>query len=135
MRAERDLTGYEGIARPAGRCRANSTHVRQSRPDSGLGSQVKVFKPFEVVPSSLESGPDYPPGGVRPFRQKSTCPTQLILGPHVVQIWSRNTLELRGVETLVLHRVERDFVRKPRGQSATPCGRPFLLLLYSRCRS
>ena len=28
-------------------------HIRQSRPDSGLGFQVKVFKPFSVVPSSL----------------------------------------------------------------------------------
>ena len=30
---------------------------------------------------------------------------QLTLGPYVVQIWSRNTLELKGDETLVLHRV------------------------------
>ena len=28
-------------------------HVRQSRPDSGLGFQVKVPKTFQVVPSSL----------------------------------------------------------------------------------
>ena len=26
------------------RCRANVAHIRQSRPDSGLGSQVKVLK-------------------------------------------------------------------------------------------
>jgi len=38
------------------RCRANMAHVRQSRPDSGLGSQVKDLKPFQVVPSSLVSG-------------------------------------------------------------------------------
>jgi hypothetical protein len=25
-------------------CRANSSHIRQSRPDSGLGSQVKVLE-------------------------------------------------------------------------------------------
>ena len=31
-------------------------HVRQSRPDYGLGFQVKVLKPFQVVPSSLGSG-------------------------------------------------------------------------------
>jgi len=31
-------------------------HVRQSRPDSGLGFQAKVRKTFEVVPSSLGSG-------------------------------------------------------------------------------
>jgi len=38
------------------RCRANMAHVRQSRPDSGLGFQVKVLKPFKVVPFSLGSG-------------------------------------------------------------------------------
>jgi len=31
-----------------------------------------------------------PHGGVRPFHQKSTCVTQLTLGPYVVQIWSRH---------------------------------------------
>ena len=31
-------------------------HIRQSRPDYGLDFQVKVFKPFSVVPSSLASG-------------------------------------------------------------------------------
>ena len=36
------------------RCRANMTHVRQSRPDSGLGFQVKIRK-SQVVPSSLGS--------------------------------------------------------------------------------
>ena len=38
------------------RCRANMEHIRQSRPDSGLGFQVKVRKTFQVVPSSLGSG-------------------------------------------------------------------------------
>ena len=28
------------------RCRENTAHVRQSRPDSGLGFQVKVLKPL-----------------------------------------------------------------------------------------
>ena len=32
--------------------RANMAHIRQSRPDPGLGFQVKVLKPFEVAPSS-----------------------------------------------------------------------------------
>ena len=44
-----------------GRCRANMAHIRQSRPDSGLGFKVEpclVFKvkfvtTFEVVPTSL----------------------------------------------------------------------------------
>ena len=31
-----------------------------------------------------------PHGGVRPFRPKLTCLTQLTSGPYVVQIWSRN---------------------------------------------
>ena len=31
-------------------------HIRQSRPDSGLGFQVKALEPFPVVPSSLGSG-------------------------------------------------------------------------------
>jgi len=30
--------------------------IRQSRPDSGLGFQVKAHKPFSVVPSSFGSG-------------------------------------------------------------------------------
>ena len=36
--------------------RANMEHIRQSRPDSGLDSEVKGLKNFEVVPSSLRSG-------------------------------------------------------------------------------
>ena len=32
---------------------------------------------------------------------------QLTLGPDVLQIWSRDTLDLRGVETFVLHRADR----------------------------
>ena len=46
----------------------------------------------------------YPHGGARPFHPKSTCITQLTLGPYVEPIWSRNTLELRGDEARVLHR-------------------------------
>ena len=34
-------------------------------------------------------GESLPHGGVRPFHQKSTCLTQLTLGPYVVQIWPR----------------------------------------------
>ena len=33
----------------------NVAHIRQSRPGSGRGFQVKVFKPFQVLPSSLGS--------------------------------------------------------------------------------
>ena len=31
-------------------------HTRQSRPDHGLGFQVKIDKPFKVVPVSFGSG-------------------------------------------------------------------------------
>ena len=31
------------------RCRANSAHIRQSMPDSGLGFQVKVLKTFKLL--------------------------------------------------------------------------------------
>ena len=36
-------------------CRANVAHIRQSRPDSGLGLKVKVLKTFQGIPSSLEN--------------------------------------------------------------------------------
>ena len=39
-----------------GRCRANTAHMRQSRPDSGHDFQSKVLETFQVVPSSLGSG-------------------------------------------------------------------------------
>ena len=32
------------------RCRTNSAHLRQSRPDYGLSFVGKVFKTFQVVP-------------------------------------------------------------------------------------
>ena len=35
---------------------ANMAHVRQSRPDFGLGFQANDFNTFEVVPFSLGSG-------------------------------------------------------------------------------
>ena len=34
----------------------NSAHIRQSRPDSGLGFRVNFLKTFQDVPSSLGSG-------------------------------------------------------------------------------
>ena len=34
----------------------NAANVRQSRPDSGRGFKVNVFKTFSVVPSSIGSG-------------------------------------------------------------------------------
>jgi len=38
------------------RCGANMAHVKQSRPDSGLGFQVEVLEIFQVVPSSQTNG-------------------------------------------------------------------------------
>ena len=35
---------------------SSGAHIRQSRPDSGLGFQVKVLKLVEAVPCSLGSG-------------------------------------------------------------------------------
>ena len=37
----------------AHRCRADMANIRQSSPESGLGFQVQVLKPFQVDPSSL----------------------------------------------------------------------------------
>jgi len=43
------------------RCPVNMEHVRQSTPDSGLGSQVKILKPFQVFSASLGVGFSYAP--------------------------------------------------------------------------
>ena len=32
------------------RCRANMAHVKQPRPDSSIGFQAKVLKPFKLFP-------------------------------------------------------------------------------------
>ena len=40
--------------------RENMAHIRQPRPNYGLHIQVKVLKTFQVVPSSLGSGPGVP---------------------------------------------------------------------------
>ena len=42
--------------------------MRQSRPDSGRGFQVKVLKPFYGVASSVGSGPQ------RDFKERGLCP-------------------------------------------------------------
>ena len=39
-------------------------------------------------------------------KKKPICPTQLILGPFVLQIWSRHPLKLRGKENFEAHRVD-----------------------------
>jgi hypothetical protein len=47
-RGERDST-------PLPRCQANVAHIRQSRPDPGLGLQVKVLETFKGAPSKKEA--------------------------------------------------------------------------------
>ena len=32
-------------------CQVDPAHIRQSRPDSGLGLQIKALKTFQVFPS------------------------------------------------------------------------------------
>ena len=44
------ITWTRGLT-PSSRCRANTAHTRQSRPDSGLGFQVKLFETFSSVPA------------------------------------------------------------------------------------
>ena len=44
------------LLRAMRRCRANVAPSRESRPDSGLGFQVKVLKSFKRVPSFVERG-------------------------------------------------------------------------------
>ena len=38
-----------GVRGRGGHCRANSAHIKESRPDSGLGFQVQVLNPCQVV--------------------------------------------------------------------------------------
>ena len=59
----------------------------------------------EGVSRVWRSGCRVPHGGARSFHQTSTCLAQLISGPYMVQIWSRNTPESRDNEILRPHRV------------------------------
>ena len=52
-----------------GRCRANMAHIRQSRPDSGLGFQATVLETVEVVSSLPGSGL-----GARAIRPGASAP-------------------------------------------------------------
>ena len=51
-------------------------------------------------------------GGVRPFHQKSSCLTQLTVGPRVVQTWSRSTPASGVNETRVPPRALRGGISK-----------------------
>jgi len=53
------------------------------------------------------------------FITSQLASTQLTLGPHLVQIWSRTIRDLMGNETLVLHRVvkkQKQMLREPVGR-------------------
>ena len=65
---------------PRFRCRANVAHIRQSRPDSGLGSQVKVVETFFSPKVPAASSFQHPQmskatkrGGERFFSVHSLC--------------------------------------------------------------
>ena len=50
------MVGEYGSHLVGNRCRANVARMKQSRPDSGIGCQVKVLSTFQVVTSSIGSG-------------------------------------------------------------------------------
>ena len=60
-----------------GRCRANMAHIRQSRPDSGLGFHIEVLKIFSVVLSSRGSGLRKHPDTPGPFQSPLGAATRL----------------------------------------------------------
>ena len=49
-----ELPNPKPLATNPVRCRANPAYIRESGPDFGPGSQMKVLKPFGVIPSLLE---------------------------------------------------------------------------------
>ena len=57
---------------------------------SGFGFRTRKTEP-ETRNLEPQNRKPRPHGGVRPFHSKSTCITQSTLGPHLAQIWSRNT--------------------------------------------
>ena len=65
----------------APRYRANMEHIRQSRPNSGLGFQVKVLETFKVALYSLGSGTA--PSGLPLLIYYSGCRSKKPLAPRV----------------------------------------------------
>ena len=53
--ADSDVVRFTGEERDP--TMANMAHIRQSRPDSGVGFQVKVSKSFQVIHSYQLGGP------------------------------------------------------------------------------
>jgi len=47
---------FTTVEKAKNHCAANVARIRQSRPDYGLGLQVRVLKTFQFVPASLGSG-------------------------------------------------------------------------------
>ena len=71
--------------------RANMAHIGQSRPDSGLGFQVKALRTFGGVPSSRGSG----------YMGASLKRNRLSLGPHS-RTMPRSPMGQQGGEQLLL---------------------------------
>ena len=61
------------------RCRANRAHMKQPKRDSGPGFQVKVFQPFQVVPSLFAGGHLTP--CAHPSRKTLPTPASLFTVP------------------------------------------------------
>ena len=110
------------LADGVSRCRANVVHIGQSRPDYGLGSQVKVLERFSGVPSSLGSGHFSPVAGVcytwvdRPqfpnahlnLRASSSADVPCLHESATGRAWARNlALALADVGPRVLDRGHR----------------------------
>jgi len=62
---------------------------------------------LNLTQQTLGSDLGVPHGGLRPFHQKSSCLTQLTLGPCVVQIWSRYVQNLTQQQNLESHDARR----------------------------
>ena len=96
-------SGGVGIRDCSG-CTCRSQRIGVALWFSGLGMRVLEVHPVGPEEGqdgrgcSVQGGRDYdsgcrgqrPHGGVRPFHQKSTCLTELTVGPYLVHIWTRN---------------------------------------------
>ena len=69
-----------------------------------LMSEVPLCQPPAPIPRSLHPALAITHSGARTFHQKSTCLTQLTLGSHVVQIWSRFHPSLEETEPAFIDR-------------------------------
>ena len=75
-------------------------HRRALRPSvEMILKHPRAIRRRQVWRRQLSDFLDSPLGGVRPVHQMSTCRTELTLGPHVVQIWSRNVRKFERTKT------------------------------------